>query len=119
MARNVILDVDTGSDDACAIMLAALSEELNVLGVCAVNGNRPLSDTLTNTLKIIELLKMEDKIPVVKGAAQPLVRDLLAGRNKEILKSFSVTRQQAHSIRRQQNQYLSFLKTSMKNTELQ
>ena len=53
MARNVILDVDTGSDDACAIMLAALSEELNVLGVCAVNGNRPLSDTLTNTLKII------------------------------------------------------------------
>lgn len=82
MARNVILDVDTGSDDACAIMLAALSEELNVLGVCAVNGNRPLSDTLTNTLKIIELLKMEDKIPVVKGAAQPLVRDLLAGRNK-------------------------------------
>ena len=64
MARNVILDVDTGSDDACAIMLAALSEELNVLGVCAVNGNRPLSDTLTNTLKIIELLKMEDKIRV-------------------------------------------------------
>ena len=87
MARNVILDVDTGSDDACAIMLAALSEELNVLGVCAVNGNRPLSDTLTNTLKIIELLKMEDKIPVVKGAAQPLVRDLLAGRNQRLLKS--------------------------------
>ena len=55
MARNVILDVDTGSDDACAIMLAALSPEINLLGVCAVNGNRPLEDTLTNTLKIVEL----------------------------------------------------------------
>ncbi|MDD5945244.1 MAG: nucleoside hydrolase [Clostridia bacterium] len=82
MARNVILDVDTGSDDACAIMLAALSPEINLLGVVAVNGNRPLADTLTNSLKIVELLKMQDKIPVVKGAAEPLVRDLLPGRNK-------------------------------------
>ena len=82
MARNVILDVDTGSDDACAIMLAALAPEINLIGVCAVNGNRPLSDTLTNTLKIVELLKMEDKIPVVKGAAEPLVHNLLPGRLK-------------------------------------
>lgn len=82
MARKVILDVDTGSDDACAIMLAALAPEIDLLGCVAVNGNRPLSDTLRNTLKIVELLKMEDKIPVVKGARDPLVRDLLPGRNK-------------------------------------
>ena len=82
MARNVILDVDTGSDDACAIILAALSPEINLLGVCAVNGNRPLEDTLTNTLKIVELLGMQDKIPVVKGAAEPLVHELLPGRTK-------------------------------------
>ena len=31
MAKNVILDVDTGSDDACAIILAALSPEINLL----------------------------------------------------------------------------------------
>ncbi len=82
MARNVILDVDTGSNDACAIMLAALAPEINLLGVCAVNGNRPLADTLKNTLKIVELLKMQDKIPVVKGAAEPLVHELLPGRTK-------------------------------------
>ena len=69
-------------DSACAIMLAALSPEINLLGVCAVNGNRPLEDTLTNTLKIVELLGMQDKIHVVKGAAEPLVHELLPGRTK-------------------------------------
>ena len=82
MARNVILDCDTGSDDACAIILAALSPELNILGVCAVNGNRPVEDTLKNTLKIVELLGMQDEIPVIKGAATPLVHTLLPGRTK-------------------------------------
>ncbi len=81
MARNVILDVDTGSDDACAIMLAALSPEIRLLGCVAVNGNRPLKDTLNNTLKIVELLRMQDRIPVVKGASVPLVRELLPGRS--------------------------------------
>ena len=92
MARNVILDVDTGSDDACAIMLAALSPEINLLGVCAVNGNRPLEDTLTNTLKIVELLGMQDKIPVVKGAAEPLVHELLPGRTKNPNLKYSMTK---------------------------
>lgn len=82
MARNVILDCDTGSDDAIAIILAALSPEIKLLGVCAVNGNRPVEDTLCNTLKIVELLGMQDKIPVVKGAAEPLVHELLPGRTK-------------------------------------
>ena len=38
--QKVILDVDTGTDDAVAIMLAALSKDLDLLGVCSVNGNR-------------------------------------------------------------------------------
>ena len=80
MARKIIMDVDTGSDDACAIILAALSEELDILGICAVNGNRTIDETLSNTLKIVELLKMEDKIPVVKGASGPIVKGLLKGR---------------------------------------
>lgn len=80
MAKKIILDVDTGSDDACAIILAALSKELEILGVVAVNGNRPLDDTLKNSLKIVELLHMEDKIPVVKGASTPMVHELLPGR---------------------------------------
>ena len=77
MPRKIILDVDTGSDDAIAIILAALSDELEILGICAVNGNRPLSETTRNTLMIVELLKMEDKIPVVKGASAPMIKGLL------------------------------------------
>ncbi len=82
MARKVILDVDTGSDDACAIMLAALAPEIELLGCVASNGNRPLADTLRNTLKIVELLKMGDTVPVVKGAPNPIAHELLPGRTK-------------------------------------
>ena len=64
MARNVILDCDTGSDDAIAIILAALSPEINLLGVCAVNGNRPVEDTLCNTLKIVSFWECRIKYPL-------------------------------------------------------
>ena len=40
--RKIILDVDTGSDDAVAIMTAILSRELELLGVTTVHGNLPL-----------------------------------------------------------------------------
>ena len=40
--KKIILDVDTGSDDAIAIMTAVLSDELDVLGITTVNGNRPV-----------------------------------------------------------------------------
>lgn len=42
--KKVILDVDTGSDDAIAIMLAALSPELDVLGITVTWGNRPVGN---------------------------------------------------------------------------
>ena len=40
MTYKVILDVDTGSDDAIAIMAATLSDEIELLGITTVNGNR-------------------------------------------------------------------------------
>ncbi|WP_353590617.1 nucleoside hydrolase, partial [Clostridium sp. ATCC 29733] len=36
----MILDVDTGPDDAVAIIAALLAPELEVVGICSVNGNR-------------------------------------------------------------------------------
>ena len=36
--KKVILDVDTGSDDALAIMAAVLSEQLDIVAVCTVAG---------------------------------------------------------------------------------
>ena len=50
--QKVILDVDTGTDDAIAIMTALASPELDVLGVCTVNGNRSVDNTTENTLRL-------------------------------------------------------------------
>lgn len=76
--RKVILDVDTGSDDAVAIMTALLSPELNVLGITTVHGNLPVDDTTDNTLRVLEL--MHSDVPVYKGCGFPLVQDLTPGR---------------------------------------
>ena len=52
MAKKVILDVDTGSDDAVAIMTALLSDDIDLLGVTVTHGNQPLPITLENTLRL-------------------------------------------------------------------
>ena len=54
--KKVILDVDTGSDDAIAIMMAVLHPALDVLAITTVNGNKELPNTTENTLRVIDLL---------------------------------------------------------------
>lgn len=76
--RKVILDVDTGSDDAVAIMTALFSEELEVLGITTVHGNLPCQYTTDNTLRVVEYIGAD--VPVYAGCAYPLVKDLLPGR---------------------------------------
>ena len=75
MPRKIILDVDTGSDDACAVMLAWLHPEIQLEAVCTVKGNQPLPYTTENTLRIRELLKAD--FPVYRGCAHGLVSDLV------------------------------------------
>ena len=76
--RKIILDVDTGSDDAVAIMTAILSRELELLGVTTVHGNLPLPYTTDNTMRVMDFMK--SKIPVYQGCPYPLVQDLTPGR---------------------------------------
>ncbi|MBP1780062.1 MAG: nucleoside hydrolase [candidate division NC10 bacterium] len=71
--RSVILDVDTGVDDALAIMLALRSPELEIKGILTVSGNVHVSQTTANTLTVLDLLGAPP-IPVVAGAAAPLAR---------------------------------------------
>jgi inosine-uridine nucleoside N-ribohydrolase len=73
---NVILDVDTGSDDAIAIAAAVLGNEFNVLGITTVGGNVRVENTTDNTLRVLSCCKRED-IPVYKGAALPLASTLV------------------------------------------
>ena len=80
MKKRVILDVDTGSDDAIAIMYAVLSGEFDVEGIMVSFGNQALGYTLLNTLKIRELLK--SRVKIYKGASGPLVADLMPGTPK-------------------------------------
>lgn len=73
MRRRIILDADTGVDDALAIMLAVRSPELEVLGITTVSGNVPVAQCTANTLLVLEVLGAPN-IPVVSGAAAPLAR---------------------------------------------
>ena len=68
------LDCDTGHDDAFAILLAARSPEVNLLGISTVYGNAPLSKTTYNTRAILKGIGRED-VPVYAGAAKPFCRE--------------------------------------------
>ena len=93
MRRRVILDVDTGSDDAVAIIAALLSPELEVLGITTVNGNRCVEYTTENTLRIVEL--MGSKVPVYKGCGYP-IRSTLAGYRPGVPRRENVKEHEIH-----------------------
>jgi len=80
MAKRIILDVDTGSDDAVAILLAALNPQLQLEAVCSVAGNKPIENTTENTLRVLELLVSD--VPMYRGASSPIVRDICPWRQK-------------------------------------
>ena len=71
--RKFIIDADTGSDDAVAILLALQNKEIDVLGITVVSGNVPLEQGVKNTLSTIEAAEQE--IKVFAGAEKPLMRD--------------------------------------------
>ncbi|KXB07570.1 hypothetical protein AKJ54_00015 [candidate division MSBL1 archaeon SCGC-AAA382K21] len=71
MPKNVLLDVDTGVDDALAILLALASPELEVKGITTVKGNVEVEKVTRNTLNVLELSGFEE-IPVAEGMSEPL-----------------------------------------------
>lgn len=68
----VILDVDTGVDDALAILFAIAHPGIHVLGISCVAGNAPLERVVGNTLRILDVAGAPD-IPVAAGARRPLI----------------------------------------------
>lgn len=69
-ARDVIIDCDPGIDDALALMLAAASPELQLLGVTTVAGNRPVPQTTRNACRVLAAARCAS--PVYAGCARPL-----------------------------------------------
>jgi pyrimidine-specific ribonucleoside hydrolase len=68
----VILDVDTGVDDAMAILFAVAHPGVDVRAITCVAGNTSLGQVVANTLSILDLAGAPD-IPVAAGAIRPLI----------------------------------------------
>src|SRR3984957_11159126 len=71
MALPIILDCDTGTDDAVAILLALASPELDIRAITVAGGNVGLDRTLANTLALTRLARAN--VPVYRGADRPLL----------------------------------------------
>ncbi|MCZ7569260.1 MAG: nucleoside hydrolase [Ardenticatenaceae bacterium] len=72
MKRPVYLDVDTGIDDAMAILLAVRHPALEVRGITTVVGNVDLEQVTRNTLQVLDVAGASH-VPVASGARRPLV----------------------------------------------
>jgi purine nucleosidase len=72
--RKILIDTDTASDDAVALIMALRSPEVSVLAITVVAGNVPVEQATQNALYTAELCG--STVPVFSGAAAPLVRPL-------------------------------------------
>ncbi|KAF2955247.1 nucleoside hydrolase [Marinitoga sp. 38H-ov] len=79
MKRKVILDCDPGHDDAVAILLAGIAEEIELLGIIAVAGNSYLKNTAKNALILAEMANIN--VPVFAGSSKPLLREQIVAPN--------------------------------------
>jgi inosine-uridine nucleoside N-ribohydrolase len=68
---RLILDVDTGVDDALALALAVRHPDVQLEAVLTVVGNVSLELTTTNTLRVLDWLGAAG-VPVYAGAAEPI-----------------------------------------------
>tara|TARA_A100001011_G_scaffold320860_1_gene341596 strand:+ start:2140 stop:2529 length:390 start_codon:yes stop_codon:yes gene_type:complete len=82
--KKFIIDADTGSDDAVAILMALRDPTVEVLGITIVSGNVPLQQGILNTLYTAELCEVP--VNVYAGADKPLTRNYI---EEYTLKDFS------------------------------
>lgn len=72
--KKVILDVDTGIDDALGILLAIISPEIELMGITTVSGNIDVESSTLNTLRVLKLIDKTNEVGVYMGATKPLTR---------------------------------------------
>jgi purine nucleosidase len=72
----LLLDVDTGIDDALAILYACASPNAEIVAVTCVAGNVDAQQVARNTSAVLELAGRAD-VEVALGRESPLVRDLV------------------------------------------
>jgi inosine-uridine nucleoside N-ribohydrolase len=72
MTRHFLIDTDTASDDAVALIMALRNPHIDVLAVTTVAGNVSVSQASRNALYTAELC--DSTVPVFTGAEKPLTR---------------------------------------------
>jgi purine nucleosidase len=70
--RSFLIDTDTASDDAVALIMALRSAEVRVVGITTVAGNVNVQQATRNALYTAELCDAD--VPVFSGAEKPLKR---------------------------------------------
>lgn len=71
--KPIILDCDTGVDDAIAIMIAHQIPQFDLKAITTVAGNVEIDKTTSNSLRVLELI--HSNVPVFAGAAGPMYGD--------------------------------------------
>jgi purine nucleosidase len=71
MSRPFLIDTDTASDDAVALVMALRQPDIVVEAITVVAGNVPLPMAIQNALYTVELCG--SSVPVIAGADRPLV----------------------------------------------
>jgi len=74
MARHFLIDTDTTSDDAVALVMAMLYPGVQIEAITVVAGNVPVDQGVQNALYTVELC--QQSIPVHRGMPAPLTRPL-------------------------------------------
>lgn len=69
--KKILIDSDTGLDDAVAFVHWMLRDDIEIVGVTAGFGNGEMIDCAYHAIEIINM--MGKTIPVVKGATVPLI----------------------------------------------
>jgi len=72
MPRKFLIDTDTASDDAVALIMALRHPDVDVVAITTVAGNVPVEQCTINALYVAELC--ESDVPVYMGADKPLTR---------------------------------------------
>ena len=73
-SRTVLIDTDTASDDAVALIMALRSPLVTVAAITVVAGNVSVEQSTSNALYTAELC--DSGVPIYTGATKPLVREL-------------------------------------------
>ena len=72
MPRAFLIDTDTASDDAVALIMALRAPDVRVVAITTVAGNVPVEQSTRNALYTVELCGAN--VPVYAGASKPLLR---------------------------------------------